>query len=31
MRLDKTEISLGLIALGCVLFGFVSPGWLIFF
>ncbi|KZB63879.1 branched-chain amino acid ABC transporter permease [Thalassospira sp. MCCC 1A02491] len=30
MRLDKTEISLGLIALGCVLFGFVSPGWLIF-
>ena len=30
MRFDKTEISLALIAIACVLFGFVSPGWLIF-
>ncbi|MDP2699748.1 branched-chain amino acid ABC transporter permease [Thalassospira sp.] len=30
MRFDRTEISLALIAIACVLFGFVSPGWLIF-
>ena len=30
MRFDKTEISLALVAIACVLFGFVSPGWLIF-
>lgn len=30
MRFDKTEISLFAIALACILFGFVSPGWLIF-
>ena len=30
MRFDKTEISLAAIAIACVLFGFVSPGWLIF-
>ncbi|MEQ8287885.1 branched-chain amino acid ABC transporter permease [Thalassospira sp.] len=30
MHFDKTEISLALIAIACVLFGFVSPGWLIF-
>jgi len=30
MRFDKTEISLALVASACVLFGFVSPGWLIF-
>lgn len=30
MRFDKTEISLAAVAIACVLFGFVSPGWLIF-
>ncbi|NIZ01754.1 branched-chain amino acid ABC transporter permease [Thalassospira lucentensis] len=30
MRFDKTEISLALVAIACVLFGFISPGWLIF-
>ncbi|MHC8495002.1 branched-chain amino acid ABC transporter permease [Thalassospira sp. SM2505] len=30
MRFDKTEISLAAVAIALVLFGFVSPGWLIF-